>query len=381
MLPGIMTKQGENLADIDHTVEEGTIEEPERAITLPEPERIHPSSWWWLAGAIIIGLLIGLGSLDLIRSLARPIFLLIFGITIATALEPIVQFLESRIPRGIAIVLVYLVVVGLAVGIGFIVIPPLVSQAKLVGDRVPELADRARGYLQNLSFIDIGNITDTLTSELLGLSSTIVSLPIFIGSSLFDFIVILFISIYWLLQTPSMRRFVLSLFPEGQSVEVSEVLAKMGSSMGGYIRGSVITGFITGTMTYLGMLIIGIDYAVVLGLISGVFELIPVVGPILSGVVIVIFALLQAPQLAIFALLYIIAMQQIENHILVPNIMRSQTNISPLIVMLALLGGAALQGLLGALVAIPLVGAFSVLVTEVIAPKIRRWTGATRTEA
>ena len=372
------------MADIEQTineaVEEEDIQRSDNGIVITDRDQSHPSSWWWLAGAIIAGLLIALGSLDLIRALARPLFLLVFGITIATALEPIVQFLERRIPRGIAIVLVYLLVVGLAIGIGFIVIPPLVRQAQLVGDRVPELVARAKGYLQNLNFVDIGTITDTLTSELVGLSSAIVSLPIFIGSSLFDFVVILFISIYWLLQTPSMRAFILSLFSATQRDDASEVLAKMGSSMGGYIRGSVITGFITGSMTYLGMLIIGIDYAVVLGLISGVFELIPVVGPILSGVIIVIFALLQAPQLAIFALLYIIAMQQIENHILVPNIMRSQTNISPLIVMLALLAGAELQGLLGALVAIPLVGALSVLVTEVIAPKIRRWTGATPAE-
>ena len=146
--------------------------------------------------------------------------------------------------------------------------------------------------------------------------------------------------------------------------------------MGGYIRGVVINGMIVGFLTFVGLFIFGIDFAVVFGVMAGMLELLPVAGPILSGVIIVGLTLLQSPGKALAALIFIFVLQELENHILVPNIMRTQTDISSLLAVLALFAGDAIGGLLGALIAIPIAAALHVLVKQVLAPAIRKQTQA-----
>jgi predicted PurR-regulated permease PerM len=113
----------------------------------------------------------------------------------------------------------------------------------------------------------------------------------------------------------------------------------------------------------------------VLGLIAGTLEFIPVIGPIIGAVPMVLIALLQSPAKALIALVFAIALHQLESGILVPNIMRTQTSISPLLVLLALTAGLSIGGVFGALVAIPLTAALRVLIIELVFPAIRHRTG------
>ena len=149
----------------------------------------------------------------------------------------------------------------------------------------------------------------------------------------------------------------------------------MAKEMGGYFRGALINGLIIGILTSLGMFVIGVNYALVLGLIAGTLEFIPVIGPIIGAVPMVLIALLQSPAKALIALVFAIALHQLESGILVPNIMRTQTSISPLLVLLALTAGLSIGGVFGALVAIPLTAALRVLIIELVFPAIRHRTG------
>jgi predicted PurR-regulated permease PerM len=332
------------------------------------------SGWWRSATAVAVGIVLAVGLLALIHLLARPLALLILAIAIASAVAPLVSSLGNRIPRALAAILVYLVGLALLVGAFSIIIPPLVGQAREIGERAPDLIEQAQSIFDwdRLSFLPL----DAILPQLGALSSTIISLPIGLASSLLEILLVVFISLYLVIEAPNLERFVLSLVPAEREERLRSLLHEMTTAMGGYIRGVLMSAVLVGFFTYLGLLIIGVDFPLVLGLLAGLFEVIPYLGPILAAIPIVIIALLESTTQAIIVVIFIVILQQVESYVIVPNVMRSQTKVSPLLVILAIIAGSTLGGLLGVLIAIPVVGALRVFVREVIAPAIRRQTGA-----
>jgi predicted PurR-regulated permease PerM len=332
--------------------------------------------WWRTAGAGAMALILGLGLLWVVSLLAKTLAVIAFGITLAAALAPIANWLDRWLPRALAVVLVYLAVLLALAGVGYILIPTLVDQVQQATTRIPDLFKIVQQWLANRN-IEIGSsLISTLTSQLGNVSSALVSLPIAVFSSLFDIVVMFFISIYWLIEAPAIHSFLLSLFPKGRRERVDYVVRRMGREMGGFIRGAVLDGLIIGASTYIGLSLLGINYALVLGMIAGLLEFVPWVGPIIAAVPLVGSALLQSPTKALEALAFVLVLHQFEGNIVLPNVMYTQTAISPLLVLIALLVGGAVGGVLGALVAIPLAAALRVFVREVIAPAARRRTGA-----
>lgn len=146
--------------------------------------------------------------------------------------------------------------------------------------------------------------------------------------------------------------------------------------MGGFVRGVVIDAIIMGMLAFIGLSLIGINNPLLLSVITMFGEFVPIVGPIIAAVPVVLIALLQSPGNALLALGLYIVLEQVEGHLLTPNIMRSKTSISQVLILFALMAGGTIGGILGALIAIPLAGALRVLVVEVVAPAIRQQTGA-----
>jgi predicted PurR-regulated permease PerM len=337
---------------------------------------LQPSTWLWLTAAIAAGLFLGLGSLYLFGRLADVFALLVLGITIASALGPVADSLSRKLPRLVAVMLIYTVLVAVLVAVGMIITPILVEQAKDLGSRLPALIEQVRGWLTMPANIPVPSLAEILFNSLGAIGSAIVTLPIAMLNSLLDVSLVLFISLYWLLLSPQMISYVLSLYPPQRHARVRFVLQHIGQSMGGYLRASVINGVIMGILTYIGLVIIGVPFPAVLSLLMGVLEIIPALGPVIAGFFIVAIALLQSPQMALISLIFVIVLQQAEGNILVPNIMRRATEISPLLVILALLAGSSIGGLMGALVSIPIVAALKVMVDQIAAPVVRQWMGA-----
>ncbi len=338
------------------------------------------SSWWWWMWAIAVALIVGLGALGLLRVLIRPLAVIFVGMTLAATLAPIVSWLERWIPRTLAVILVYLALVLVLAGILWILVPPLVGQVQALVDRLPELLDRGEQLIERWQRMAGGALEGSLGGILTGalgpLGSVATTVPGAIAGALTGVALAVFVSIYWLILSPRIGAFVRSLFPTPQARRVETVLGDMADAMGGYLRGSAIDSAAVGLVTYVGMLIIGVDYPIVLAVLAGVLEFIPMLGPIIAAVVVTIVALLQSLTQGLLALAYMVALQQVENHLLVPNIMRTQTSMSPLLTVLALFVGGAVGGFLGALLAIPLAAALRVFVLQVVAPAVRRQTGA-----
>jgi len=332
-------------------------------------------SWWWATSSRAIALVIGLGLLAGLWLFSRPIGLVILGVSIAALFAPLVAWLERWLPRVLAVVLVYLLVVLALVGIFWVIIPPLATQVQDVVSQGPNIIQSIQNSINNISN-QLNLDLQSLLSSGLGGASALATFGLTFFTDLFDVLLIVFISIYTLVFAPSMKEFTLSMFPETSQVDVKNLLGAMSREMGGYLRGAVINGLIIGTLTSAGLFLIGVDFPLVLGLLAGVFELIPMVGPIVAGLVMVGVALMQSLTKAIIALVFALALHQFESHILVPNIMRGQTDISPLMVIIALTAGYAVGGIFGALVAIPLTAALRVLFLYLVVPEIRRRTGA-----
>lgn len=333
--------------------------------------------WWLLTTAITVSLIFGQGALEMIRVLALPLALLIAAITLAAALDPIVAWLERWMPRMLAIILTFLLVLILLGSLIWAVIPSLTEQVQDLGSRLPDLTERARVFIERWSGRLPGDsFRNSVLSQLSSLGTPLLRLPLTVTSVLSGILLVLFITFYILREAYRIQAFILSLFPEERRERVNEVGVAMAQAMGGYFRAVVINGVIVGFLTFLGLLILGVDFALTFGAVAGILELIPFAGPIVATLIVFGLTLLQSPGLALATLVFMIVLQQVENNILVPFIMRSQTEISPLLTILALFAGGAIGGLLGALVAIPITAALRVLVREVLAPAIRRRTGA-----
>lgn len=341
----------------------------------PGPGR-SMSAWWTTTTAIAAALVIALAALGLLWLLARPLTLLALGIVIASALAPVVNWLGRRLPRVAAVVVAYLVVLLVLGGIGWIVLPTVARQGVAFVERAPDLLNRAQLWLRRFPGVDPETITEAITSQLGQVSSALLALPVALVSSVLDLVFIVFLSIYWLLESSERHAFVLSLFPGHRRSGVADLLSDVGQAMGGFVRGTVIDGAIVGVLSYLGLTIIGVDFALVLALTAGVLEVLPILGPVLASIPMLLVALSESVTQAAIVLAFILALQQLESNVLLPNIMRSQTAVSPLISLLAVFVGGALGGLVGALAAIPLAAALRVIILRVVAPLLRRWTGA-----
>lgn len=338
------------------------------------------TAWWRGAAVAGTALALAIGILVLLWLLARPLTFLIIAIVIAQVLAPIVTQLERWLPRRAAIVLVYVVLVLVVGGIGWLVLPPLVTQGQELVINAPMLVSRSREWLNGIDPESADRITAAVQAAIVRFSDLLVSLPFTLFSSVINVILIFFMSLYWLIATPALCRFTLSLFPFEHRRQANSVMAAMGQSMGGYVRATAINGVVIGVMSYIGLFLIGVEYALVLAVLAGLGELLPVVGPIIAAVPAIVIALVESPHQAMIVAIFFVALQQLESNLLVPLIMRHQADIPPLLSLFALLVGATLGGLLGALVAVPVAGALRILVLHVVAPAEREWFGADRGE-
>ena len=327
-----------------------------------------------LSLALAVGL--GLGLFFTLRVIARPLAFLVIAIAIAEALAPIVDRLQGRLRRGGAIALVFVALLAVVALVGWLVVPVLVAQGRELVARAPELIARVQGWTADWderTGIGVGALLTPLPGRL---GAMLVSLPLRLLGGFVDTLLVVFLAAYWLIGARSAERFALTLVPQHRRERLEALLHRTGQAMGGYVRGAAINAVVMGALAWLGLALIGVDYAVVLGVLTMLGEPIPIIGPMIVAIPVVGTALLQSPTKAVLALVLFTVLQQVEGNLLTPNIMRKQTDMPQTLVIFAVIAGAAMGGLLGVLAAIPAAAALRVLTLEVAVPAVRRWTGA-----
>lgn len=331
---------------------------------------------WRSTLPLAAALVLGIGLLYGIRLVARPLAFLVIAVAISEALAPLVAWLERRVPRSAAIVVVYAALLAVVGALGWIVVPALLAQGQDLVARAPELVERVQRWVARGDRVTGGQAAALLSGLPRQLGGVLVTLPFRAFAALVDVLLVGFLCVYWLIGAPALKRFALSLAPADRHDKAAAVLDAMGQAMGGYVRGAAINAVVMGALAWGGLALIGVNYALVLGVITMLGEPVPIIGPIIVTVPVVVVAFLESPTLALLALLLFTVLQQVEGQFLTPTVMRRQTDVPQTLVIFAVVAGGAIGGLLGVLVSIPLAAALRVLVVEVVVPVVRRWTGA-----
>ena len=309
--------------------------------------------------------------------LVRDVLLLIYisGL-LAIGFSPTVRLIErqtlfpvaaKRYPRWLAILVLYVAILGTLVGIGFLIVPPLAKQARQLWSEVPAMRDRALQFLAGYG-IEI-DWRSAVSEAPLGGSSDAVG-AVFgaaagVAGSIFGLITILILTFYLLVEADDLRNSLLRLFPAARRARVAAASRDITVKVSAWLVGQLLLGAVIGGSTAIALWLMGIPFFYVLALIAGVGELIPVVGPILAAIPALAVASTISLKKALVVLVFFVIQQQVENHLLVPKIMERQVGVSAVTVIVALLIGGKLLGIMGAILAIPTAAILMVVFQEV----------------
>ena len=311
---------------------------------------------------IVVAVLLTIYVLYLLR---KPLSWLIIAAFIAVAAAGPVNVLQRRIRRGFAIAIVYLVIALIPVGLGALLIPPIVSQSEDLADNAPEYVQDVEDFvndnetLQNLNedYDITGKLQDEaakLPDKIPDAAGVLSDIGVGLVNSIFAAVTILILSIFMVAGGP---RWVKS-FVEAQSADHAErierTLQRIANAIGNYVGGALLQATIAGVTAFIVLNILGAPFAGPLALVVFFFDLIPVVGATIAAFLVAIVMLfVNFPVALIIWVIFAIAYQQFENYVIQPQIQRRATEIDPFLVLVAVLFGSTLFGVIGALLAIP----------------------------
>lgn len=286
------------------------------------------------------------------------VVVVILALVLAYALEPALAWAERVLPRGLAAILIYVLALGaLAAGI-LLIAPATIEQTESLATRLPGYLDQLSG-LQPLLGIDVAG---SLRSVAQSAFTSAFTFAAEVAGAVVDAVLVLVLGFWFMVDGRRMRELVTRMFPSAQRDKVSFVQDTVSQVLGAYIRGQLIMAAIIGISSGLGSWFLGVRYPVLIGILAFFFELIPMVGPILASLPAVMISLTQPFPLVLYVIVFFVVMQVIENNVLAPRITGGAVGLHPVIALLAIVIGADLGGVVGALFAVPFAGIASVLI-------------------
>ncbi len=303
------------------------------------------------------------------------IVLLLISILFATVIEGPVERLQLRgMPRGAAILLVYLLIVLGLVTLGLLVVPPITSEAlrfwdqapTLVGDLAEEWRTSDNSFLSTTGYRIMAQLQFRIENPPPPTGNTAIGLVSNLGGFIFGIVAMFVIGFYYLMEKTVFRRLVLRLFARETRPRVNALWDNVEDKVGGWLRGQMLLMLVIGVLAGVGYAIMDVRFWLLLALVAGITEVIPIVGPWIGGIPAVAIALIDSWQKALLVAVFLIVLQFLENSILVPRIMRGAIGLTPLTVFLAVLVGGQFAGVLGALIALPVAAAVQVIVQDLM---------------
>ncbi|MFC1626642.1 AI-2E family transporter [Patescibacteria group bacterium] len=283
------------------------------------------------------------------------LFLLFISFLLMTAIRPMVDSLERlKIPRIISILLIYLFFVGL-IGVVFAsAIPTLVYQSNRLFTELPGLTAQIVPFL---------NGDSTITQQIAPISANILRATLNVFNNALSTTMILVITFYLLTGRRDIEKFLNETMGKTAANRIIEVIKQVEKRLSNWVSAQLLLMVIVGVMVYIGLLILKVEYALPLAIIAGLLEILPNIGPILSAVPAMLVAFTISPFLALLVGLLYFIVQQIENSVIVPQIMKQSVGFSPILTIVSLLIGAKLAGVTGAILAIPIMITLQVVVS------------------
>jgi predicted PurR-regulated permease PerM len=294
---------------------------------------------------------------------------------LAVALSPAVDALQRRWlhRRGAAAAVVYLVMIAAIAGLGALFIPTLVKQ-------VNDLVDAAPGYVHDLTagrgplgFLEtkyhvVERVQDAVKGNGSGRLAGGATAALDVTRSVITFVAgvvtILFMTFFMLLEGPAWRDRFIALLPARAQGRAHRMAGEIAQTIGGYVTGNLLISAIAGFFTTIVLLIVGVPFALALGLLVAILDLIPLAGATLGAIVVTLVALTDSVTSALIVFAWFVVYQQLENHLLQPIVYGRTVKLSPLAILVSVLIGAEVAGVIGALGAIPVAGTIQILISD-----------------
>jgi predicted PurR-regulated permease PerM len=321
---------------------------------------------------VLVGLALALWVVYAARHVLTWVFVALF---LALAISPAVEALQRRAHvrrRAAAAAIIYLAVLGVLVGLGFLLIPPIVDQTKGLADAAPGYVDdltKGRGPLGFLQtqyhVVDrVREATKNGGADLAGGATTALSITKGVLTAIAGIVTVAFLTFFMILEGPAWMDRIYSLAPESERPRWERVGHRISRTISGYVTGNLLISVVAGGTSALVLFLCGVPFALALGLLVAILDLIPLAGATIAGIVIVAVAFLTSTGAGIVVAVFFVLYQQLENHLLQPLVYGRTVELSPLAVLISVLIGAEVAGVLGALAAIPVAGTLQVLLQD-----------------
>lgn len=316
--------------------------------------------------------ILGLWFLYLVRDIAALLFL---SVILTATLDPAIDWMSKRkIARPFGVFIIY-IAMFLIIGLFFsFIIPPLLSQLKDFSQNLPVYGEAlsrtfqgveqyAQSYgIQFSSHDFLQNTIGTLSQS----SSQIFSTTVGVFTFFISILVVLALTFYMSVKEDGMSKFLVSITPKAHQEYVVSVSNRIKEKIGKWLGGQLLLMLIIFILDFIALSIFGIPYALILALLAGFLEIVPYLGPIISATLASIVGFLISPVTGLIVLGVLTVIQQLESHVIVPQLMKKVVGLNPIIVILVLLIGAKLGGTLGAILAVPIATAVGVIVGDLV---------------
>lgn len=317
----------------------------------------------------IVKIILVLAAIWVLYLLRDVILIVLIAGLLAAIINPIVNYFErKKIPRWLGAFFVYLGILIVLTLVGFAIVPAVAEQTKIFTEQIPNFLKSIFNKFQTNVQPDSQRQFFEILNDWIGKSSlSTLSVFSFLGTVAGQIISVLMsfvLAFYLSVRKASVRSFVNSLVPDKYQEFLANFIESVQKEIGAWGRGLLVLCLFVGVLVYLGLLILGVKFSLTLAVIAGLTEVIPYIGPWLAGTIAVLVALTQSPTLALFVLILFVAVQQIENTLLVPYVMRKAVGLDPLIVILALLIGGKLAGPIGMILCVPAATIIVILIRQ-----------------
>lgn len=340
---------------------------------------------------IVIGLIVLLIMKSLFRRytiLSDTFYTIIISVILAYLFNPVIDYLESKnIKRVWAVLLLYLVIVGIIFILAFLVIPKSSKEIKRLMIDMPDYIDKASGmidFLYNEYYSTLGDlppifqgVQQVVMENIVGLETMVVNgLKTFIGGIINTFAKVIslvltpILTLYFLVDKDYFKEKITSLIPLKYKDDFIKLSKDIDNSLSKFVRGKIIMATYVGVMTSTVLLLLGIDFAIVIGFITGFADIIPYIGPFIGFLPAVFFAFLSSPIKAFWISIIFIVIQWTENNIIAPKVIGDTTGIHPMIILLSIIIGGGVFGVVGMILAVPVV-AISIILYDFTREKIK----------
>ena len=318
----------------------------------------------------VTGVLLGLWILYQVRDVVALFFL---SVIFTATLDPAIDRMQRRkIPRPVAVFIVYIVSLAVIGGAVSLLIPPIASQAKDFAINFPTYGDRLsitfsgiEAYAKSYGFdLNIMNVVRDSFGGAFQSSGRIFSTTVGVFTLFISTIVVLSLTFYMSVKEDGMKGFIGSLTPKSQRDYVISLTERIQKKVGRWMFGQIILMIVIFLLDFFALSLLGIPYALILALVAGILEIVPYLGPIISATLATLVGLMISPLTGVEILITLTIIQQLESHVLVPQIMKKAVGLNPVAVILALLIGAELGGTMGAILAVPIATALGVFIND-----------------